>query len=78
MTRNPVVVKQDTEVNEIIDIILQKAIILVPVVDDEHKLIGLVGRLDILQQNLSEKFVTIGVRRGLSEANSTATPSLNR
>jgi CBS domain-containing protein len=29
MTRNPVVVKQDTEVNEIIDIILQKAIILV-------------------------------------------------
>jgi CBS domain-containing protein len=30
MTRNPVVVKQDTDVNEIIDIILQKAIILVP------------------------------------------------
>src|SRR5947209_19421201 len=33
MTRNPVVVKKDTEVNEIIDIILQKPIILVPVVD---------------------------------------------
>ena len=60
MTRNPVVVKQDTEINEIIDIILQKAIILVPVVDDERKLIGVVGRLDILQQNLNEKFVTIG------------------
>jgi len=30
MTRNPVVVKQDTEINEVIDIILQKAIILVP------------------------------------------------
>ena len=54
MTRNPVVVKQDTEVSEIIDIILQKAIILVPVVDEEHKLIGLVGRLDILQHNLNE------------------------
>jgi CBS domain-containing protein len=78
MTRNPVVVKQDTEVNEIIDIILQKAIILVPVVDDEHKLIGLVSRLDILQQNLGEKFVTIGEGSGLSEANTTATPSLNR
>jgi len=78
MTRNPVVVKQDTEVNEIIDIILQKAIILVPVVDDEHKLIGLVGRLDILQQNLSEKFLTIGKGSGLSEADSTATPSLNK
>jgi CBS domain-containing protein len=60
MTRNPVVVKQDTEINEIIDIILQKAIILVPVVDDVRKLIGVVGRLDILQQNLNEKFVTIG------------------
>ena len=50
------------------------SIILVPVVDDEHKLIGLVGRLDILQQNLSEKFVTIGKRSGLSEANSPAKP----
>jgi predicted transcriptional regulator len=27
MTRNPIVVKQDTEINEIIDTILQKAII---------------------------------------------------
>ena len=60
MTRNPVVVNQDTEINEIIDIILQKAIILVPVVDADRKLIGVVGRLDILQQNLNEKFVTIG------------------
>ena len=60
MTRNPVVVKQDTEINEIIDIILQKAIILVPVVDADRKLIGVVGRLDILQQKLNQKFVTIG------------------
>jgi CBS domain-containing protein len=60
MTRNPVVVKKDTEVNDIIDIILQKRIILVPVVDDEYKLIGLVGRLDLLQHNLNEKFITVG------------------
>jgi len=60
MTRNPVVVKQDAEIDEIIDIILQKAIILVPVVDHERKLIGVVGRLDILQHNLNEKFVMIG------------------
>ena len=65
MTRNPVVVKQDTEINEIIDIILQKAIILVPVINDERRLIGVVGRLDILRQNLNEKFVTIGERSGL-------------
>ena len=60
MTRDPVGLKQDVEIKEIIDIILQKAIILVPVVDHERKLIGVVGRLDILQHNLNEKFVMIG------------------
>ena len=43
MTRNPVVVKQDTEVDEVIDIILQKHIILVPVINDEQKLVGVVS-----------------------------------
>jgi CBS domain-containing protein len=66
MTRNPVVIKQDTEINEIIDIILQKAIILVPVINDERKLIGVVSRLDILRQNLNEKFVTVGQRSGFA------------
>src|SRR5215471_16973077 len=60
MTRNPVVVKQDTEINEVIELILQKHIILVPVINDQQRLVGVVSRLDILQQNLSEKFVTIG------------------
>src|SRR5215472_5046878 len=63
MTQNPVTVKQDTEINEIIDIILQRHIILVPVIDDKHKLVGLVGRPDILKQNLNEKFVTITEKR---------------
>jgi CBS domain-containing protein len=63
MTRNPVVVKHDTDLNEIIDIILQKAIILVPVIDEERRLIGVVGRLDILQHNIIEKFITIGGRK---------------
>ena len=44
------VLKQDTEINEIIDIILQKAIILVPVINDERRLIGVVSRLDILRK----------------------------
>ncbi len=62
MTRNPAVVKQDTEIDEIIDVMLQKVIVLVPVVDDENKLIGVVARLDILRERLNEKFVTIGER----------------
>jgi len=59
MTKNPVTVKQNTDINEVIDIILQRHIILVPVIDDKHKLIGLVGRPDLLKQNLNQKFVTI-------------------
>jgi CBS domain-containing protein len=60
MTRNPVVVKQDTEINDVIELILQKHIILVPVINDQQRLIGVVSRHDVLRQNLSEKFVTTG------------------
>lgn len=67
MTRDPVVVKQDTDINEIIDVMLQRVIVLVPVVDDDKKLIGVVARLDILKEKLNEKFVTIGDRSGLSK-----------
>ena len=75
MTRNPMVVEHDTEINEMIDIILQKAIILVPVINDEGRLIGVVGRLDILRQNLNEKFVTIGERSGFARGLSESTPA---
>ena len=67
MTRNPIVVKQDTELEEIIDIMIQRVIVLVPVVDDDIKLIGVVARLDILREKLNEKFVTVGERSGLSK-----------
>jgi CBS domain-containing protein len=67
MTRNPVVVKQDTDIDEIIDAMLQRVIVLVPVVDEDKKLIGVVARLDILKEKLNEKFVTIGERSGLSK-----------
>ncbi|MGA9153640.1 MAG: CBS domain-containing protein [Candidatus Nitrosopolaris sp.] len=67
MTRNPVVVKRDTEIDEIIDIMLQRVIVLVPVVDDDKRLIGVVARLDILREKLNEKFVTIGDRVGISK-----------
>jgi arabinose-5-phosphate isomerase len=60
MTKNPMAVKQNTDINEVIDIILQRHVILVPVVDDNYKLIGLIGRPDLLKQSLNQKFVTIG------------------
>jgi Mg/Co/Ni transporter MgtE len=37
-----VVVKQDAEIEEVIDIILEKDIILVPVINDQQRLIGVV------------------------------------
>jgi CBS domain-containing protein len=56
-------VKKDTSIEEIIDIMVEKEIVLVPVVQEDGKLIGVVARLDILRQKLNECFVTIGERR---------------
>ena len=51
MTPNPSVVKKDTPVEEIIRIMVEKEIVLVPVVEDDNtnKLIGVAARLDIIK-----------------------------
>lgn len=68
MTPNPSVVKKDTPIDEIISIMVQKEIVLVPVVEDDNskKLVGVVARLDILREKLNEGFLTIGKREGVS------------
>jgi CBS domain-containing protein len=68
MTPNPSVVKKDTPVEEIIRIMVEKEIVLVPVVEDNNnnKLIGVVARLDILREKLNEGFITIEKREALS------------
>ena len=67
MTTNPSVVKKDTPIEEIIRIVVEKEIVLVPVVEDNNnKLIGVVARLDILREKLNEGFITIGKREALS------------
>jgi CBS domain-containing protein len=68
MTPNPSVVKKDTRVEEIIRIMVEKEIVLVPVVegDNTNKLIGVVARLDILREKLNEGFITIKKREALS------------
>jgi CBS domain-containing protein len=66
MTPNPSVIKPDTPIDEVINIIVQKEIILVPVVEDydSKKLVGVVARIDILREILREKldegFIQIG------------------
>ncbi len=67
MTPNPSTVKKDTPLEEIIRIIVEKEIVLVPVVEeDNNKLIGVVARLDILREKLNEGFITIEKREAVS------------
>jgi CBS domain-containing protein len=68
MTSNPSTVKKDTPIEEIIRILVEKEIVLVPVVEDDNNnnLIGVVARLDIPREKLDEGFLTIGKREALS------------
>ncbi|HZB98916.1 MAG TPA: CBS domain-containing protein [Nitrososphaeraceae archaeon] len=68
MTPNPSTVKKDTPTEEIIRILVEKEIVLVPVVEDDNnnKLIGVVARLDILREKLNEGFITVEKREALS------------
>src|ERR687887_1334454 len=62
MTKEPAVVKQDTEIEDIIDIMDKKGIDMVPVVagggggeeKTDSRLIGIVSRLDILTEKMNE------------------------
>ena len=68
MTPNPSTVKKDTPLEEIIRVLVEKEIVLVPVVEDDNnnKLIGVVARLDILREKLNEGFITVEKREALS------------
>ena len=64
MTQNPSVVKQNTRIEEVIDIMDKKGIEMVPVVEDgDGRIIGVISRSDILKEKLNERFVTIGRER---------------
>jgi len=68
MTPNPSTIKRDTPLEEVIRILVEKEIVLVPVVEDDNnnKLIGVVARLDILREKLNDGFITMGKREALS------------
>jgi CBS-domain-containing membrane protein len=68
MTPNPTVVEADTPIEDIIDIIIQKEIVLVPVIEDgnNNKLLGVVARLDIIRQKLNEDFIVIEKREAVA------------
>lgn len=58
MTPNPYVIKKDTPINDIIDIMIEKGIVMVPVVEDNsNKIIGVVSRLDVITGKLKEELL---------------------
>ncbi|HEX2169427.1 MAG TPA: CBS domain-containing protein [Nitrososphaera sp.] len=63
MSSQPVSVKEDTDVNEIIDQMDKNGIMMIPVVENDGRLIGVCSRSDVLKEILNERFVTIGMTR---------------
>lgn len=63
ISSKPISVKEDTDVNEIIDLMDRNRIMMVPVVQKDGRLIGVCSRSDVLKEILNERFVTIGMTR---------------
>ncbi len=63
MSSEPVSVKEDTDVNEIIDLMDKNGVMMVPVTEKDGRLIGVCSRSDVLKEILNERFVTIGMTR---------------
>ncbi|HIK30216.1 MAG TPA: CBS domain-containing protein [Oscillatoriales cyanobacterium M4454_W2019_049] len=49
MTPNPVTVKPDTPISEAADLMVEKRVNRLPVVDDQHHLVGIITRDDLLK-----------------------------
>jgi CBS domain-containing protein len=69
MTRNPTIIKQETDIMDIIDILDKKGIEMVPVVDEEKdsRIIGVVSRKDIIEEKFNERFVTLGMKKTITK-----------
>jgi CBS domain-containing protein len=63
MAINPIVIKQDKEIEEAIDIMDKNNIFMIPVVEDDGRIIGICSRSDILKEILNERFVVIGRKK---------------
>ncbi|MDN5868814.1 MAG: CBS domain-containing protein [Candidatus Nitrosocosmicus sp.] len=69
MTNNPKIVNQQTDMMEIIALMDNEGIEMVPVVDEDNdnRLIGVVSRKDILEEKFNEKFVTLGMKKTITK-----------
>ncbi|MDX1372343.1 MAG: CBS domain-containing protein [Nitrososphaeraceae archaeon] len=63
MKNNPLVTKQNDEIEETIDIMDKNGISMIPVVEDDGRIVGICSRSDILKEILNERFVMIGRKK---------------
>lgn len=63
MSSEPLSVREETDVTEIIDLMDKNGIMMLPVVENDGRLIGVCSRSDVLKEILNERFVTIGMTR---------------
>ncbi len=63
MSPHALSVKQDADINDVIDIMDRNGVMMVPVIENDGRLIGVCSRSDILKEILNERFVTIGRTR---------------
>jgi CBS domain-containing protein len=69
MTRDPIVIDQETDMIEMIDIMDKNGIEMIPVVErqNDNRLIGVVSRKDIIEEKFNERFVTIGMKKTVTK-----------
>ena len=63
MKNNPLVTQQNDGIEETIDIMDKNGISMIPVVEDDGRIIGICSRSDILKEILNERFVMIGRKK---------------
>ena len=66
MAVNPIVIKQNKDIEEAIDIMDKNGIFMIPVVEDDGRIIGICSRSDILKEILNERFVVIGRKKTIT------------
>jgi CBS domain-containing protein len=66
MSSNPFSIKQDADVSEIIEVMDKHGIMMVPVLENDGRLIGVCSRSDVLKEIVNERFVTIGRTRTIT------------
>lgn len=68
MSPDPFSVREDTDVNEIIDVMDKNGIMMLPVIENDGRLIGVCSRSDVLKEILNERFVTIGMTKTVTRS----------